>query len=157
MRRYSTGSASTPSRCIYMGRQTLQPFLSRADKGCIILCRTSNPATTSEELLVINEAAPSRSCAARVRDNWNARANCMLVVGATQPDALRQVRAIVGTLTILLYRGRRAGWQRTGCRHRRDQCWRQAIVNASRSVIFRRRSCRRSPRSPRRNQPPPLL
>src|SRR5579885_3551323 len=26
----------------YLGKEALQPFLDRADKGCIILCRTSN-------------------------------------------------------------------------------------------------------------------
>ena len=27
----------------YLGRDSLQPFLDRADKGAVILCRTSNP------------------------------------------------------------------------------------------------------------------
>ena len=27
----------------YLGKDALQPFLDRKDKGCIILCRTSNP------------------------------------------------------------------------------------------------------------------
>ena len=27
----------------YLGREALSPFLERADRGCLILCRTSNP------------------------------------------------------------------------------------------------------------------
>ena len=30
----------------YLGRDSLQPFLDRADKGVVILCRTSNPGAT---------------------------------------------------------------------------------------------------------------
>ena len=44
----------------YLGGEALQPFLNRKDKGCIILCRTSNPgAGELQDLMVSNP--PSQS------------------------------------------------------------------------------------------------
>ena len=40
--------------------------------------------------------------AEQVRDQWNTRGNCMLVGGATYPDELRQIRALVGDMTLLV-------------------------------------------------------
>ena len=86
----------------YMGNQVLQPFLSRADKGCIILCRTSNPGDAEFQDLLIGGKPLWQLVAERVRDSWNANDNCLLVVGATRPEELRQVRALVGNMTLLV-------------------------------------------------------
>src|SRR5690606_11118967 len=40
--------------------------------------------------------------AATVAREWNGNGNCMLVVGATWPEQLREVRAIVGDLPFLV-------------------------------------------------------
>ena len=42
----------------YLGRDSVQPFLDRADRGVVILCRTSNPgAADLQELLTGSGAA----------------------------------------------------------------------------------------------------
>lgn len=91
----------------YLGRDSLQPFLDRADKGVVILCRTSNPgAGDLQDLVVSNDAGKGRPLyqvlAEKVARDWNANGNCMLVVGATWPEQLREVRAIVGDMPLLI-------------------------------------------------------
>jgi orotidine-5'-phosphate decarboxylase len=91
----------------YLGGDSLQPLLDRADRGVVVLCRTSNPgAADLQDLLVSGEGGDSRPLyqhvAAKVAHEWNGSGNCMLVVGATWPRQLQEVRAIVGDLPLLV-------------------------------------------------------
>lgn len=90
----------------YLGRDSLQPFLDRADKGVVILCRTSNAGAGDLQDLVVADDRGARplyqQVAATVAREWNGNGNCALVVGATWPEQLRQVRAIVGDLPLLV-------------------------------------------------------
>jgi orotidine-5'-phosphate decarboxylase len=86
----------------YLGREALQPFLDRGDKGCIILCRTSNPGAGDLQDLEIGGLPLWATVAQRVYDEWNALGNCMLVAGATYPDEMRRIREIVGDMTLLV-------------------------------------------------------
>jgi orotidine-5'-phosphate decarboxylase len=91
----------------YLGRDSVQPFLDHADKGVVILCRTSNPgAADLQDLLVRDEHGEHRPLyqhvAAKIASEWNAHGNCALVVGATWPQQLREVRAIVGDMPFLV-------------------------------------------------------
>lgn len=81
----------------YMGFESLQPFLSRSDKGIIILCRTSNPGAGEFQDLVLEDGSKLyEQVAANIHRDWNVNGNCSLVVGATVPDELAKVRTIVG-------------------------------------------------------------
>lgn len=80
----------------YLGREALQPFLKRKDKGCIILCRTSNPGAGEFQDTIY------KTIAEHVVNEWNTNRNCMLVVGATYPEELAAVRRIVGDMTLLV-------------------------------------------------------
>lgn len=90
----------------YLGRDAVQPFLDRADKGVVILCRTSNPGAGDLQDLVVADDRGARplyqQVAATVARDWNGNGNCMLVVGATWPAQLREVRAIVGGMPLLV-------------------------------------------------------
>lgn len=91
----------------YLGRDSLQPFLDRADKGVILLCRTSNPgARDLQDLLVRGTDGVERKLyqhvAETVARDWNANGNCALVVGATYPEELADVRRRVGGLPLLV-------------------------------------------------------
>ena len=87
----------------YLGRDSLQPYLDRADKGVVILCHTSNPGAADLQDLVLGNGRPLyQHVAATVAREWNGNGNCMLVVGATWPEQLREVRAIVGDLPFLV-------------------------------------------------------
>ncbi len=86
----------------YLGKDGLEPFLSRKEKGAIILCRTSNPGAAELQDLESNGKKMWQIIAEKVSRDWNANGNCMLVVGATYPEEMAQVRAIVGDMTLLV-------------------------------------------------------
>ena len=91
----------------YLGRDSVQPFLDRADKGVVILCHTSNlGAGDFQDLQVSGEGGNGRPLyqhvAERIARDWNGHGNCALVVGATWPEQLREVRAIVGEMPLLI-------------------------------------------------------
>jgi orotidine-5'-phosphate decarboxylase len=81
----------------YLGRDSVQPFLDHADKGVVILCRTSNPGAGDLQDLVVDGRPLYQHVAEKIAREWNAHGNCALVVGATWPEQLREVRAIVGS------------------------------------------------------------
>ena len=86
----------------YLGRDSVQPFLDRADKGVVVLCRTSNPGAGDLQDLEVDGKPLYQHVAAKVANEWNAHGNCLLVVGATWPQQLAQVRAIVGDVPFLV-------------------------------------------------------
>ena len=86
----------------YLGRDSVQPFLDRADRGVILLCRTSNPGARDVQDLEVAGRPLYQRVAALVAGEWNANGNCALVVGATYPRELAEVRAIAGAMPLLV-------------------------------------------------------
>jgi len=86
----------------YLGRDSVQPFLDRADRGVVILCRTSNPGAGDLQDLQIDGRPLYQHVAEKVAREWNGHGNCALVVGATWPAQLKEVRTIVGDVPFLV-------------------------------------------------------
>ncbi len=86
----------------YLGREALAPFLGRADKAAIILCRTSNPGAGELQDLRADGLPLWQHVARSVSSTWNASGNCMLVVGATWPEEMRTIRSIAPELSFLV-------------------------------------------------------
>ncbi len=86
----------------YMGRDSIQPFLDRADKGVILLCRTSNPGGADFQALDCGGMPLYLRVAETIARDWNAHGNCALVTGATWPEEIRQVRSLVGDMPLLV-------------------------------------------------------
>src|SRR5690606_38915881 len=86
----------------YLGRDSVQPFLDRAERGVVILCRTSNPGAGDLQDLDAGGRPLYQHVAATIAREWNGHGNCALVVGATWPRQLREVRAIVGDMPLLV-------------------------------------------------------
>ncbi|HEX7384915.1 MAG TPA: orotidine-5'-phosphate decarboxylase [Burkholderiaceae bacterium] len=86
----------------YLGRDSVQPFLDHADKGVVILCRTSNSGAGDLQDLDVGGRPLYQRVAEKVAREWNGHGNCALVVGATWPEQLAEVRAIVGDLPFLV-------------------------------------------------------
>ena len=86
----------------YLGRDAIEPLLARADRFTYLLCRTSNPAATEiQDLLVDGEALYLH--VARRAEAWAGGQPLIgLVVGATAPDELRQIRRTVPGLALLV-------------------------------------------------------
>ena len=121
----------------YLGREALRPFLDRADKACIVLCRTSNRGAGELQDLEVDGAPLWEAVATHVRDDWNELGNCLLVVGATYPAELARVRELCPSMTFLVpgvgaQGGDIAAVMAAGV----DADGRGLLINASRSVIF---------------------
>ncbi len=76
----------------YMGGDSVAPFLARPDRGAILLCRTSNPGARDFQDLLVDGAPLYRRVAERAAMRWNAHRNLMLVVGATFPTEMAELR-----------------------------------------------------------------
>lgn len=85
----------------YLGRDALEPFLAQAGRGVFLLCRTSNPGAgeIQDVRLVGGERVYVR--VARQAQAWASDGDLGLVVGATEPVALRTVREVAPTMWIL--------------------------------------------------------
>ncbi|MBK6563563.1 orotidine-5'-phosphate decarboxylase [Candidatus Amarobacter glycogenicus] len=78
----------------YLGADSIAPFAAYADRGLFILCHTSNPgAATIQELPTAN-GTPLYLQVAQQALTWSKHQNIGLVVGATFPAALADVRRI---------------------------------------------------------------
>lgn len=76
----------------YLGRDSLAPFLDWPDKGCFVLAHTSNPDGQAFQGGSL-DGEPLFIQVARMARTWGP--NSGLVVGATDPQSLKQVRTAV--------------------------------------------------------------
>lgn len=121
----------------YLGQEALQPFLDLKDKGFFILCRTSNPGAGEFQDLLVAGKALWQIVAENVTSNWNAHHNCMLVVGATYPRELKQIRRIVGDMTFLIPGiGAQGGDIKATVTAGQNSQGAGMIINSSRDIIF---------------------
>jgi orotidine-5'-phosphate decarboxylase len=86
----------------YLGRDSVQPFLDRADKGVILLCHTSNPGAADLQDLDVGGKPLYQHVAQMIARDWNTNGNCALVTGATWPEQLGEVRALIGDMPLLV-------------------------------------------------------
>ena len=95
----------------YMGRDSVLPFLQAPGRGVFVLARTSNPGSADlQECLVDAQddgpREPIYRRMARLVQQWNAAPDATgdagLVVGATAPEALAEIRSVCPTLPFLI-------------------------------------------------------
>ncbi len=88
----------------YMGFDTIEPYLKHAGKGVIVLCRTSNPGGSDLQFLNVSpDGQPLYLHVAKLAaQQWNSSGQISLVVGATFPEEITKVRAIVGDMPLLI-------------------------------------------------------
>ncbi|MFI4940480.1 MAG: orotidine-5'-phosphate decarboxylase, partial [Burkholderiales bacterium] len=86
----------------YMGFDSIAPYLEWTDRGVIVLCRTSNPGGSDLQFLNVDGKPLYQHVARLVAQQWNRNGQCALVVGATFPTELAQVRALVGDMPLLV-------------------------------------------------------
>ena len=121
----------------FMGFDSIEPYLRYADKGLILLCRTSNPGGSDLQAQALADGTLLYEHVARLAAGpWNRTGQLGLVVGATFPGEIARVRALAPTLPLLIpgvgAQGGdaeatvRAGW-RPGA---------PIVVNSSRAVLY---------------------
>ena len=87
----------------YMGGDTLIPFTKFADKGVVVLCKTSNPGSAELQDLPLEKGHPLyMEVAHKAASSWNDNGNLALVVGATYPSELARIREVIGDIPLLV-------------------------------------------------------
>lgn len=90
----------------YLGEDALMPFIEKAERGVFILCKTSNPgANFLQEVRCGGEGGAGEMLyerVARLAARLNQRNNIGLVAGATYPEAIERIRAVVPEMWLLV-------------------------------------------------------
>ncbi len=126
----------------YLGYDSLQPFIEHRDRGVIVLTKTSNPGSglLQDTLTVADQAGEPQPVSHLVASNavsWNKHGNLGLVVGATYPAELRQIREIAPDLPFLVPGiGAQEGDLETAIQAGFDANGAGLIVNASRAISY---------------------
>ncbi len=121
----------------YMGSDSLGPFFEYYDKGCIVLCRTSNPGGADLQNLETG-GIPFYEVVAKKCAEWNTNNNICLVVGATVPEELKRVREIVGDEMPFLVPGigAQGGDPKAVIDNGRGNGKNNLMVNSSRGILY---------------------
>ncbi|MDO8496930.1 MAG: orotidine-5'-phosphate decarboxylase [bacterium] len=121
----------------YQGKEALEAFFKRKDKGIFILCKTSNPGSNELQGLPVNGKLLYEIVAEKAVGEWNENGNCFLVVGATYPEELKKIRSIVGDMDILVPGvGKQGGDLKTILEIGLTIEKRGLIINMSRSILY---------------------
>jgi orotidine-5'-phosphate decarboxylase len=121
----------------YLGFDSVEPYLKWADRGVIVLCRTSNPGARDFQDLESGGKRLYRHVAERVAQQWNAAGNCMLVIGATYPLELAEIRAVAGDLPFLVPGvGAQGGDVAAAVRAGRTADGMGLVLNSSRGILY---------------------
>ncbi|MEF8858093.1 MAG: orotidine-5'-phosphate decarboxylase [Halolamina sp.] len=123
----------------YLGHDSLRPFLDRAEKGVFVLCRTSNPGGSDLQGLELASGERLYERVAGLAALWNEHDNVGLVVGATAPEELGEVRESVPEIPFLVPGvGAQGGDAEAAVEHGLTE-WDGrdvGLVNSSRGIIF---------------------
>ena len=113
---------SLGAQCItlspYLGRDSIEPFIRDSEKGVFLLCKTSNAGSSDlQDIPVVSgrwpaagqgpaadhpqPTVPLYEHVARLAQQWNTRNNIGLVIGATHPKIMADIRAAVPDMWFL--------------------------------------------------------
>ena len=84
------------------GRDAVEPFLGRPDRGAFLLARTSNPGAADILDATLAGGAPVYERIVHLAATWDAKASVGFVVGATEPHAVARVRALAPDAPLLI-------------------------------------------------------
>lgn len=123
----------------YMGQDSIAPYLEWRDRGVIVLCRTSNPGGSDLQFLNVNGQPLYQHVAQLVAEKWNTNGQCGLVVGATFPTELAQVRRIVGDMPLLVPGiGAQGGDVEATVKAGMSSSGMGMMINSSRAILYAR-------------------
>jgi orotidine-5'-phosphate decarboxylase len=126
----------------FLGFDSIEPYLRHADKGLILLCRTSNPGGSDLQAQRLASGERLYEHIARLAaGSWNTTGQIGLVVGATFPAEIARVRELAPTLPLLIpgigaQGGDAAATVRAGWRGDAGGTRAAIIVSSSRAVLY---------------------
>ena len=120
----------------YMGYDSIRPFVRYKDNGVFVLCLTSNPGARDFQRLEFEGRPLYMHVAERVA-GWDKDNNCGLVVGATHPEQMVEIRRAAGDRPLLIPGvGTQGGDLERAVIDGTDHFKKPALINVSRSVLY---------------------
>ena len=120
----------------YLGYDSVKPFIEYRDKGVFILCLTSNAGYKDFQACDEDSLPLYKHVAIHVKE-WNIYGNCGLVVGATKPEELKEIRELAGDMPILIPGvGAQGGDLEHSVKYGVTKKGNRAIINSSRGIIY---------------------
>jgi orotidine-5'-phosphate decarboxylase len=129
----------------YMGNDSIEPFTNYTDKGIFVLCLTSNPsaAEIQKQFISIEDDGKTKTLVvyhymAKLVQQWNRNKNIGLVVGATLPGELKEIRGIINEDMPILIPGigAQGGDLEQSIENGSNSKGQMAIINVARGVIY---------------------
>lgn len=121
----------------YLGTDSLVPFLNTPGKGTIVLCRTSNAGSAEFQTKLVNGTSLYKHIAVTAAAQWRDIGDTALVMGATYPQELAEVRGIVDDMPLLVPGiGAQGGDIVSAVRAGRNHDGTGLIINSSRAVLY---------------------
>lgn len=121
----------------YLGFDSIEPFIKYEDKGVFILCRTSNPGASDFQNFADASGRHLYETVARKASEWNVHGNIGLVVGATYPQELKEIRKLCPDMPLLIPGiGAQGGDLALAVKDGVDVHGEKAIINVSRQVLY---------------------
>jgi len=120
----------------YMGRDSVEPFLSFPNKWVIVLALTSNPGSQDFETLLLDDGKMLFETVIRKCAGWGSTDTMMFVVGATQASQFEKIRELIPDHFLLVPGiGAQGGDLETVSKKgMNSHCG--LLVNTSRSIIY---------------------
>jgi orotidine-5'-phosphate decarboxylase len=121
----------------YLGFDSIEPFLAYENKGIFILCRTSNPGAKDFQDVAGADGIPLYKIVATKAREWNTHGNIGLVVGATYPQELGEIRKLCPDMPLLIPGvGAQGGDLAQAVTDGVDARGEKAIINVSRQILY---------------------
>ncbi len=87
----------------YMGSDSIEPFLKYKEREIIALCLTSNKGSADLQMQTMSDGRPLYMQTAKMIKDWDDEyGNCSAVVGATNPDQMKDIRNILTEQSLLV-------------------------------------------------------
>ena len=119
-----------------MGEDAVSPFTAYSDRCAFLLCLTSNPGSADFQRLDVGSGKLYHKVARKAVE-WSGKGQCGLVVGATHPEELREIRDLAPGLPFLIPGvGAQGGDAEAAIRNGADGSGGGMLINASRSILY---------------------
>ena len=119
----------------YMGKDSIEPFLSFKDKHTIMLALTSNVGAFDFQTLSVNNQELYKEVL-HVSKTWKNSENLMYVVGATKAEYLAEIRKIIPNSFLLVPGiGAQGGNLQDVCKYGMNEHV-GLLINSSRGIIY---------------------
>lgn len=124
----------------YLGIESVEPFIEDPERGAIIVCRTSNPGAAELQDLKLSGGSGEGTLyehTARLTAEWNTRGNLGIVVGATYPGEMAELRKQHPDMPFLIPGvGAQGGDVEAATRAGVNSDGRGVMISSSRGIIY---------------------